>query len=146
LKVLLGPFKHVKIPKISVISKEQRAQKKTTFKFKCQGSLALAAPAEVESSFAHSVSRLVGLDSDCVSESLSREAQSDYICHVKNIYMSYIPTEIRQLIPSWFLVVDSSTQLHVLLTLIMLAHVQNGGHRLIKCGGKGHHGRCTHFG
>jgi hypothetical protein len=60
--------------------------------------------------------------------------------------MAYIPTEIRQLIPSWFLVVDSGAQVHVLLTLIMLAHVQDGGQRLIKWGGKGHHGRCTHFG
>ena len=41
--------------------------------------------------------------------------------------MTYIPTEIRQLIPSWFLVVDSGAQVHVLLTLIMLAHVQDGG-------------------
>ena len=79
MKVLLGPFKHAKIPKIS---KEQRAQKKTAFKLKCQASRALAAAAEAESSFAvdaHSVSRFVGLDSDCVSESLSREAQSGYI-------------------------------------------------------------------
>jgi hypothetical protein len=79
LKVLLGPFKHVKIPKIS---KEQRAQKKTVFKIKCQSSRALTTAAEAESTFpvdTHSVSRFVGLDSDCVSESLSREPQSGYI-------------------------------------------------------------------
>ncbi len=79
LKVLLGPFKFVKIPKIS---KEQRTQKKTAFKLKCQASRALADVAEAESSFdvnVHSVSRFVGLDSDCASESLFREAQSVYI-------------------------------------------------------------------
>jgi hypothetical protein len=79
LKVLLGPFKHVKIPKVS---KEQRAQKKTDFKIKCQDSRALTGTTEDESSFSvdtHSVSRFVGLDSDCVSESLSREDHSGYI-------------------------------------------------------------------
>ena len=61
-------------------------------------------------------------------------------------YMTFLPTEIRQLIPSWFLVVDSGAQVHVPLTLIILAHVQDGGQRRMNWGGKDHHGRCTNFG
>jgi hypothetical protein len=57
--------------------------------------------------------------------------------HLHGIYSN----QIRQLIPSWFLVVDSGAQVHVLLTLIMLDNVQDGGQRLIKWGGKGHHDR-----
>jgi hypothetical protein len=49
-------------------------------------------------------------------------------------WSAFLPTEIRQLITSLFLVVDSGAQVHVLLTLIMLPHVQDGGQRLINWG------------
>ena len=83
LKDLVGPFKSAKISKIS---KEHRTQKINAFKLKLRVPRALSAAAvEADvagSSFAfdaHSVSRFIGLHSDCVSESRTREAQSGYI-------------------------------------------------------------------
>ena len=83
LKDLVGPFKSTKI---SRISKEHRTQKINAFKLKLRVPRALSAAAvEADvagSSFAfdaHSVSRFIGLHSDCVSESRTREAQSGYI-------------------------------------------------------------------
>ena len=83
LKDLVGPFKSAKISKIS---KEHRTQKGNAFKLKLRVPRALSAAAvEADvagSSFAfdaHSVSRFIGLHSDCVSESRTHEAQSGYI-------------------------------------------------------------------
>jgi hypothetical protein len=65
---------------------DSRAQKSNAFKLKLRVPRALSAAAvEADvagSSFAfdaHSVSRFIGLHSDCVSESRTREAQSGYI-------------------------------------------------------------------
>jgi hypothetical protein len=73
-------------PRSPKISKEYRTQKSNAFKLKLRASRALsAAAAEADvagSSFAfdaRSVSRFICLHSDCVSESMTREAQSGYI-------------------------------------------------------------------
>ena len=64
------------------------------------------------------------------------QLSNEFLRYVKHICMTYISTEIRQLILSWFLVVDGGVQVHVLLTLIMLPHVHDGGQRLINWGGE----------
>ena len=42
--------------------------------------------------------------------------------------------------------VDSGAQVHVLFDTLMLAHIEDGKQRMIKWGGEGKFGRCTHVG
>jgi hypothetical protein len=54
--------------------------------------------------------------------------------------------ELHNAIPEYFLVVDSGAQVHVLFDTLMLAHIEDGKQRMIKWGGEGKFGRCTHVG